>query len=229
VLLGGEDPDRSGRLASALAALGLVPSLAFGARQLAEFLDAEDFDLVVVDLEPPRGTARPVVAGDGLVQILTAIGDRTDAPVVALGGAGSTALALVARGVRWLPSDGSAAQTAGALRAFVGAHNGSDLRRFLRHGPLEIDVDHRTATWREAPLDLTKLQFRLLVALADAEGALVSRADLHRALYGTAPIDDGERVVAHVRRIRGKIEERPSQPEFLLTVRGEGFRLADAF
>jgi DNA-binding response OmpR family regulator len=139
------------------------------------------------------------------------------------------ALALVARGLLALPPDGGAPEIARALRVLVDGHGGSELPRFLRHGPLELDVDRRTARWNDATLDLTKLQFRLLVALVTADGALVSRADLHRALYGTAPIDDGERVVAHVRRVRDKIEPQPSRPRFLLTVRGEGFRLADAF
>ena len=76
---------------------------------------------------------------------------------------------------------------------------------------------------------MTRLQFRLLAALMGAEGGVLSRAELHRAIYDVAPVDDGERVVAHVRRIRQKIERDPSEPEFLLTVRGEGFRLADAF
>ena len=228
-MLGSEDPDRSGRLARALAAHGLVPSLAFGARQLVEFLDADDFELVVVDLEPARGGDQLRITGDAAVGVLAAIVERTDATVVALGGSGSVALELVAHGVLALPSDGGAAETARALRALVGGHGAAELPRFIRHGPLELDVGHRTATWRDQALDLTKLQFRLLVALATAEGALVSRADLHRALYGTAPIDDGERVVAHVRRVREKIEAETSHPAFILTVRGEGFRLADRY
>jgi two-component system, OmpR family, response regulator MtrA len=229
VLLGGEDPDRSGRLASALAAHGVVPSLAFGARQLVEFLDSEHFDLVVVDLDPARGARDPSVSDDASVRILITIAERSDAPVVALGGSGTVALELVGRGVLSLPRDGGVPETARALFGLVVAHNGTDLPRFVHHGPLELDIDHRLARWHGETIDLTKLQFRLLVALATAEGALVSRADLHRALYGTAPIDDGERVVAHVRRIREKIEAEPSHPEFLLTVRGEGFRLADTF
>jgi two-component system response regulator RegX3 len=42
-----------------------------------------------------------------------------------------------------------------------------------------------------------------------------------------AQIGDPERLFAHIRRIRKKIEPAPSHPAFLLTVRGEGFRLAD--
>ena len=39
--------------------------------------------------------------------------------------------------------------------------------------------------------------------------------------------DDGERLIAHIRRIRARIESDPSHPQFLLTARGVGFRLAD--
>ena len=230
ILLGGDDPDRSGRLACAIAALGAVPSLACGVRQLVEFLDADDFDLVVVDLEPGRGGDRRPMSSDTAVSLVATIAERTEAPLVALGPGASVALAVVAQGVLTLPPDGGIPETARTVCALVPTRgNGGDHPRFVRHGPLELDVDRRAVSWRGAPVALTKLQFRLLLELARAQGALVSRADLHRAVYRTAPIDDGERVISHVRRIREKIEPHPSHPEFLLTVRGEGFRLADAF
>jgi DNA-binding response OmpR family regulator len=56
---------------------------------------------------------------------------------------------------------------------------------------------------------------------------VLSRAELERRAYGTTMVNGGERVVSQMRRIREKIEPDPSRPAFLLTVRGEGFRLAD--
>jgi DNA-binding response OmpR family regulator len=229
VVLVGEDPTRSGHLAAALAAQGLVPSLVFECDQLVDVLDVEDFDLVVIDLGPPADAGGSWSSRDGAATIVAALAGRTDATVAALGGSDAVALELFARGVHALPPRGGFTETARALGSLLGRQPSIERDRLVCHGPLALDVDRRTATWCERPLLLTKLQFRLLVALAVADGALVSRSDLHRALYGNAPVDDGERVVAHVRRVRDKIEPCPSQPEFLLTVRGEGFRLADAF
>jgi DNA-binding response OmpR family regulator len=60
-----------------------------------------------------------------------------------------------------------------------------------------------------------------------AAGAVVDPNDLSRQLWGRESFSDGERILAHVRRIRRKIEDDSSRPAFLLTVRGEGYRLAD--
>jgi len=225
VLLAGADPDRSGRLAAALAAHGVVPSLAFGREHLVQCLDHDDFDLVVLDLKPTP--AKP--EADALLPSVAAVVDRTEAPLVALGGTDSVALQLVMHGVHPLPGDGGAEETAIALQTLITRRPVEDSRATLEWGPLTLDLHRRVAMWRGRELPLTKLQFRLLVKLITADGGVVSRDELHYALYDAPAIDDGERVVAHVRRIRDKIEPRPSQPKFLLTVRGEGFRLADSF
>jgi two-component system response regulator RegX3 len=226
VLLAGTDPDRSGRLAAALAAHGLAPSLAFGRSQIIESLDHDHFDLVVLDLKSAPALRPDATNADGE---LTAIADRSRAMVVALGGPDSLALDLLTRGVHALPANGDVDETATALRTLIDRRPADFVDPTLRWGPLRLDQRRRTATWNAQALPLTRLQFRLLAALVEAEGGVLTRAELHQALYDVEPVDDGERVVAHVRRIRQKVESDPSEPEFLLTVRGEGFRLADLF
>ena len=72
-------------------------------------------------------------------------------------------------------------------------------------------------------LDISPLQLRLLTALAEADGAVVSKADLAMRLFGNASSND-ERVETHVRRIRRQLT-RHGAGHVLLTVRGEGYRL----
>jgi DNA-binding response OmpR family regulator len=94
-------------------------------------------------------------------------------------------------------------------------------------GPLRMEMARRMAWWDGAPLRLTPKQFRLLYALAHARGAVCSVAELHEAIFGDVFLGDTERLAAHVRRVRALIELDTGHPAFLLTVRGEGFRLAD--
>jgi DNA-binding response OmpR family regulator len=93
---------------------------------------------------------------------------------------------------------------------------------------MELDLARRQAWWHLEPLALTPLQFRLMSLLILAGGAVVTTEELSRALWGTALPSDAERLFAHIRRIRKRIEPDPARPQFLLTVRGEGFRLAEA-
>jgi DNA-binding response OmpR family regulator len=94
-------------------------------------------------------------------------------------------------------------------------------------GPLVLDRRRRRAFWAAREVALTAQQFRLLWTLAEAEGAVVTVAELSDKVYDGIVGDDRERLMGHVRRIRRLIETDPAHPAFLLTVRGEGFRLAD--
>jgi DNA-binding response OmpR family regulator len=94
-------------------------------------------------------------------------------------------------------------------------------------GPLLLDRRRRRAFWASCEIALTTQQFRLLWALAEAQGALVTVAELSDRVYDGTVGDDRERLMGHVRRVRRLIEADPAHPTFLLTVRGEGFRLAD--
>jgi DNA-binding response OmpR family regulator len=85
----------------------------------------------------------------------------------------------------------------------------------------------REALWHGCRVEMTRLEFRILAALVVAAGGVVTRDDLYRTVWRQASPDDGERIVAHIRRIRAKLEADPTHPAFLLTARGEGFRLAD--
>ena len=97
---------------------------------------------------------------------------------------------------------------------------------WTKHGGLALHHSTRRAFLAGVDLHLTCHQFRLLRALCDAEGAIVTWDELSRAVYGERTGNDRERIFAHIRRIRRRLEEDPSHAKLLITVRGEGFRLA---
>jgi DNA-binding response OmpR family regulator len=72
---------------------------------------------------------------------------------------------------------------------------------------------------------LTFSEFELLEALMSAPGRLFSREELLRAIWGESAYRDPRGIDVHVRHLREKLEERPEQPEILLTVRRAGYRI----
>ncbi len=74
-------------------------------------------------------------------------------------------------------------------------------------------------------LHLTATEFRLLVDLAQADGRVLSREDLLERVWGYDYFGDSRLVDVHIRRLRTKIEPDPSNPTFLVTVRGSGYKL----
>lgn len=92
-------------------------------------------------------------------------------------------------------------------------------------GALEIRPREAQVLLEGRPVQLTTTEFRLLEALAERPGEVVSREVLLRRVWGYDYLGDTRLVDVHVSRLRGKIEEDPSQPQHLVTVRGLGYKL----
>jgi DNA-binding response OmpR family regulator len=94
-------------------------------------------------------------------------------------------------------------------------------------GPIRLDPDQHSVTMADEPVSLTPSEFKLLQTLMSYPGKVFTRGELLDRLYS----DGGEvidRVIdVHMGKLRQKIEPNPSQPRYLLTVHGVGYRLSD--
>lgn len=90
-------------------------------------------------------------------------------------------------------------------------------------GDLRVDLAARKATLRGEQLVLTLREFDLLAYLITHPDRVVSRDDLMGAVWDWQH-GDSATVTVHVRRLRGKIEDDPSEPTRLVTVWGRGYR-----
>lgn len=98
------------------------------------------------------------------------------------------------------------------------------LARPLREGPLELDpVSHR-ATLSDEPLHLKPKEFDLLAFLMGNRGRAFSREQLLQQVWGYDYVGDTRTVDVHIRWLREKVEEDPSNPRLIETVRGVGYR-----
>jgi DNA-binding response OmpR family regulator len=92
---------------------------------------------------------------------------------------------------------------------------------------IRIDLARRVVTVRGEPVQLTYLEFELLRTLATTPGRVYSRQTLLRNLWGGSEYRDPRTIDVHVRHLREKIERNPSEPEYIFTVRGVGYRFRD--
>jgi DNA-binding response OmpR family regulator len=92
---------------------------------------------------------------------------------------------------------------------------------------LVIDVPRRLVEVRGEPVQLTYVEFELLRALASQPGRVFSRRMLLEALWRSADYRDPRTIDVHVRHLREKLEAEPRSPEYILTVRGVGYRFRD--
>ena len=98
----------------------------------------------------------------------------------------------------------------------------------LSYGGLIVDPEKRKVTLDGQRVELTHHEFNLLHALIAAPGRVFTRDELLAYLYPKQETVVIDRVVdVHIGKIRQKIEGDPSNPIFILTVRGSGYRFAE--
>ncbi|TML14719.1 MAG: response regulator transcription factor [Actinobacteria bacterium] len=92
---------------------------------------------------------------------------------------------------------------------------------------LEIDLARRSVEVRSEQVQLTYVEFELLRILASHPGRVYSRRMLLESLWGGADYREPRTIDVHVRHLREKLELDPAEPEYILTVRGVGYRFRD--
>jgi DNA-binding response OmpR family regulator len=97
-------------------------------------------------------------------------------------------------------------------------------KEHIVHGDLDLDAAAREVTKGGRQLRLTAKEFDLLWFLASHPRRVFSRDQLMESVWGYEPAFDTGTVTVHVRRLREKIEDDPSQPRHLETVWGVGYR-----
>lgn len=216
VLVAVPDPRTAGMIARGLHTVDYVPVLAFTADQVIRCLSAECFRLLVIGLDPEP--LRLDQAG--------ASPPDEDTAMLVLGEDASASSGSTGH-IRYLAINSTVEEIVACSVFLISRH--CPARTPLQWGGLQLDVEKRVATIHGAPLSLTVTEFRIMQVLVSAAGSVVTVSELVRRVWGCQLFDDNDRVLAHIRRIRRKIQHAGSPPNLLLTVRGEGFRLADSW
>jgi DNA-binding response OmpR family regulator len=97
----------------------------------------------------------------------------------------------------------------------------------LRNGEIEIQAARREVKVRGQPVELTALEFDLLLYFAQHPGHVFSRTHLLDAVWGYAHEGYEHTVTTHINRLRAKLEADPMRPLIILTVRGAGYKMRD--
>lgn len=103
------------------------------------------------------------------------------------------------------------------------------LRRADASGPadkdaLELDEDRLLVSWRSGSIELTAVEFRLLHALREANGKILSRDRLIDAAYEDSRVVSDRTMDSHIKKLRRKLRELDPETEFIHSVYGAGYR-----
>ena len=107
-------------------------------------------------------------------------------------------------------------------------HEGPHGEEWISIGELQISTWKQTARLGNRLLNLTPTEFRVLVCLAQQAGQVMTYQQIVRCAqgYDTDAFEATELVKPHIYHLRQKVEPDPSNPRYILTVRGTGYLLA---
>ena len=196
---------------------GFEPTFCADGSQALEMFRSTRPELVLLDLMLP--------GMDG-IEVCQAIRAESDTPIVMLTAKSDTS--DVVRGLEagaddYVPKPFKPAELVARVRARL-REGETRAPETLTIADLTIDVAGHQVTRGDGAIQLTPLEFDLLVALARKPWQVFSREVLLEEVWGYRHQADTRLVNAHVQRRRSKVEKDPEIPEVVLTVRGVGYK-----
>jgi DNA-binding response OmpR family regulator len=194
-------------------------------RAAIERASTEHYDIVLLDVALGAGP-------DGYEVCRTLRGRRNVVPIIMLTALDSEAdavLGLEAGADDYVTKPFGLAELRSRIRAVLrraGARAMSE--EVLTVGPIRLDRVQREVTVENQAVRLTFSEFELLDALMTDPGRLLNRQELLRAIWGDSAYRDPRAIDVHIRHLREKLEPEPEKPQYILTVRGAGYRLRGA-
>lgn len=102
-----------------------------------------------------------------------------------------------------------------------------DVPEVIRRGDIVIDESKFRVWKRDEEVTLTPAEFQILLTLAARPGVVYSRLQLLQATIGEAYMNYERTVDSHISHLRKKLEDDPSNPTYIQTVHGVGYRFGD--
>ncbi len=113
------------------------------------------------------------------------------------------------------------------IRKLLGRISGAEEKTYIETGELYIRTDKEKVYFLSEEIKLTPVEYKLLTVLGKRIDWVMSWQVLFREVWGYEGWEGGrEMVKVNIRRLRKKIEPDSSQPKYLLTERGRGYKLA---
>jgi DNA-binding response OmpR family regulator len=193
-------------------------------REALERFAERRFDLVVLDIMLPKL--------DG-IEVCRRLRDRSQVPIIMLTAKddeGDKVLGLEMGADDYITKPFSVREFRSRVKAalrrseMLSARPGGEP---IVAGEIEIDFERRSVISHGDEVRLTFVEFELLATLAGSPGRVMTREMLLEQIWGDSAYRDPRTIDVHVRHLREKLESDPRKPEYLLTVRGVGYRFRE--
>jgi two-component system response regulator RegX3 len=221
VLIVEDESSISEPLAAHLAREGFSPEVAGTIADARAAFDPEDPDVVLLDVMLPDGDGR-----DFCREVRT----RSDVPIVMLTARGEEVDRIVGLELGaddYVVKPFSAGELVARIRAIQRRGRAPSSRRSpITIGGITLDPASRAVTKDGDPVELAAKEFDLLKLLMSRAGEVVGREEIMDEVWDPHWFGPTKTLDVHISWLRKKIEDEPSNPAYITTVRGVGFRFA---
>jgi two-component system KDP operon response regulator KdpE len=184
--------------------------------------------LDAVSVRPPDAIVLDLVLPDGSgIEVCTEIRRWSQVPIVVLSAVGDErqkVLALDAGADDYVTKPFGSEELLARMRAVL-RRKSEEGDAAVQVGELEIDLADRAVRRDGEQLHLTPIEFDLLSKLAEHPGRLVTHRQLLQEVWGPGYEDETHYLRVHFAHVRAKIEPDPSNPRYVITEPGIGYRL----
>lgn len=218
ILLVEDDGTIVAALTQFLRAEGFSVQSASGQREALAAIEATEFDLVLLDVGLKDGNG---------FSICSAIKQRTKSAVIFLSASGdeySVVTGLDLGADDYIAKPFRPRELISRIRSVL--RRTGRAQSVIELGSVRVDTDRAAATKNGVDLNLSALEYRLLLVFLNHRGITLSRAKLLEEIWDVAGdfVNDNTLTV-YIKRLREKLEDDPQEPQLIRTVRGVGYRL----
>ncbi|MER3122257.1 response regulator transcription factor [Bacillus altitudinis] len=191
------------------------------ARDGLSLFHQEQPDLVILDIMLPDGEG---------YDICKQIRDVSHVPIIFLSAKGEESdkiVGLAIGGDDYITKPFSPKEVAYRVKAQLRRSSylqPSQAEPVIKKGPFELNEQQAELTKNGAAIELTPKELMLMTYFLQHPNRVISKETLYQTVWGEDFFGSDNTVMVHIRRLREKIEHSPSTPEFLVTVKGLGYK-----
>lgn len=220
ILIVEDEESLSEPLAYLLGKEGFDPEVVADGQASLEEFDRAGADLVLLDLMLP---------GLSGTEVCKALRQRSNVPIIMLTAKDAEidkVLGLELGADDYVTKPFSSRELVARIRAVLRRRGEVEAPTsvILEAGPVRMDVERHVVTVRGDNVQLPLKEFELLEVLLLNAGRVLTRMQLIDRVWGADYVGDTKTLDVHVKRLRAKIEEDPSSPRYIVTVRGLGYK-----
>ena len=197
---------------------------AYDGEEALKVFGEEEFDLVLLDVMLPKM--------DG-IQVCQRIRENSNVPIIMLTAKGEDLdkiLGLEYGADDYMTKPFNILEVKARIKTILRRVQPGQVeqdQRLIKVRDLEVNVQNRSVILRGKEVRLTAKEFDLLQLFITHRGRVFSREEMLDAVWKNDYTGDARTVDVHIRRLREKIEENPTQPEFIFTKWGVGYYFTD--